>query len=298
MRALMLTIRPWSFTMTAVSVTAGSLLAKVYSNIFDLQLYAFTLLGVIFAHAATNLLNDYFDVQNEVDKPGTPTAQYRPHPILTGELDPDVAKSWAKWLYFFALVIGFVFFIRLGWPIALLAVTGFLASYFYTGGFLKYKYRALGEVSVFLMWGPLMMLGSFFVQTGSWDHVWEVLWVSFPIGIWVALVLLANNLKDIEYDKSVGIKTLGTQFGREGALAIYSSLVLIIYLLYALVGLSGVLPIWSLVALVTFPKTRRLIRELRDAESIPPDADPKTAKLGAWTGIWLILSLLLVGFVR
>ncbi len=292
-RTALLAVRPWSFTMTTVSVTVASLMAL---PIFHGGLYLLVLVGMILVHAATNLVNDYFDVRHGVDRPDAPTARYRPHPLLTGAFSPAQALFIVFILYGLAALIGlYLVWLRDG-PIALIALLGGLASFFYTAGPIQYKHLALGEISVFLMWGPLMMLGAYYVQTGKWAGADSVIWISIPIGLWVALVLLANNLKDIDYDRQTA-RTLGTLLGRKGTLRLYTLLIGLIYALTAVAIILNVVPIWSLIVFVSLPMAWNLIRAFQSAPEIPPDADPRTAQLSTRFGFLLILSLLLGHFV-
>ena len=293
LKKYLLAVRPWSFSITAISVVVGTLLAAALAGQFNLWLFLLVLVAMIVVHAATNLINDYFDVQEGVDKPGAPTTQYRPHPVLTGEMRPAQALQISLLLYAIALGIGILLMSIRGWEILALAIVGGLASFLYTGGPLKYKYIALGEVSVFLMWGPLMLLGSYFVQTRGWEHAPQVLLISLPIGLWVSLVLLANNLKDIEYDRSVGIKTIAILMGRSATLNLYSILLVAIYILFMVFAVLGTLPIYSAAVILTSPLAFKLIQSLRDADEIPPDADPRTAQLATQTGLLLVISLLI-----
>lgn len=292
-RTLLLATRPWSFAMTAVSVTAGTLMAVPVG--FSWGPYLVTLVGMIFVHAATNLVNDYFDVRHGVDHPDAPTARYRPHPLVEGALRPGQVLGVSLALYGIALLIGLYLASLRGWSILVLALLGGLASFSYTAGPVQYKHRGLGEISVFLMWGPLMTAGAFFVQTGSWRvaPLLDVLWVSVPVGLWVALVLLANNLKDIDYDRRMGVTTLATTLGREGALKLLEALVIVIYLLTGAAVWAGALPTWSILVLLSVPKAFQLIRSLERAPQIPADADPRTAQLSTLYGILLLASILL-----
>ncbi|OGF52700.1 MAG: hypothetical protein A2Z21_03675 [Candidatus Fraserbacteria bacterium RBG_16_55_9] len=279
--------------MTTVSVTVASLMAL---PTFNWPLYLAVLAGMILVHAATNLINDYFDVRHGVDRSDSPTARYRPHPLLTGILSPRQALVGILILYGLSALIGLYLVWLRGWPIAVIAALGGLASFFYTAGPIQYKHRALGECSVFFMWGPLMMLGTYYVQTGSWDHAAPVLWASLPIGLWVALVLLANNLKDIKYDLQTGL-TMGTLLGRKGTLRLYTLLVAIVYLLTALGMILHVIPLWGILVFASLPMAWKLLRMLQSAPEIPPDADPRTAQLAMIFGLLLILSLLLEHFI-
>lgn len=298
-KTLLLATRPWSFAMTAISVTVGTLVAFQHVTIgaANIGLYLLALVGTVLVHAATNLINDYYDVRSGVDQPDAPTAKYRPHPLVEGKLEPHQVLVEALALYGIAALIGVWLWAIRGWPIALLALIGAIASVTYTATPVQYKHRGLGELSVFVMWGPLMTLGSSYVQTGHWLQASDVLWVSLPVGIWVALVLLANNLKDIQYDRRMGAETLGTLLGRDGALGLFMALVVMVYLVTVLAIVAGALPIWSLVVFLSAPRAFRELRSLREADEIPADADPRAAQLSTQFGLLLIASMVLNLFV-
>lgn len=103
-KTLFLATRPWSFTMTFSSVTLGTLIAALAGS-FNVFLYALTLGGMIAFHAATNLLNDFYDVKHGVDKVGAPTTKYRPHPSATGQESPYTIRKWAVTFYLITLII-------------------------------------------------------------------------------------------------------------------------------------------------------------------------------------------------
>ncbi|UCF90250.1 MAG: 1,4-dihydroxy-2-naphthoate octaprenyltransferase, partial [Desulfobacterales bacterium] len=282
--------RPWSFSMTAISVSVGSALAAIDGD-FSWAFYAITLLGAIFMHAATNLSNDYYDVESGVDFKDVSTAQYRPHPILEGKLDPAYVRTGVFLLYGLTAVIGVYLAATRGWPLLWLGLIGAFASFSYTAPPLKYKYSALGEISVFLMWGPLMVAGSYFVQRQAFSL--SALWISIPFGVLVALVLLANNIRDIRHDRSQGILTLAIVMGRQNGIRFYMALVVFAYLAIIWMSIFGPLHLWSLIVLLTLPLALRLLRQMQ--QQIPLDADAKTAKLDTAFGILLVLSLVLEG---
>ena len=87
--------RPWSFSMTAISISVGSALAAIDGS-FSWIFYIVTILAGIFMHAATNLINDYYDVKNGLDTVEAATAQYRPHPLVAGLL-PEEQVRWAAY---------------------------------------------------------------------------------------------------------------------------------------------------------------------------------------------------------
>lgn len=283
-----LATRPWSFTMTAISVGVGGAAAAL-DGAFDIWLFLVTLIGAICVHGATNLINDYFDYRSGVDRPGAPTTLYRPHPLVQGLISPNAVLGVSLGLYGCAALIGLYVVWLKGLALLWFILVGAAASFFYTAGPIKYKYVALGELSVFLMWGPVIVGGTYFVQRGSLSP--EAVLISLPFGLLVALVLLANNLRDIEYDGSVGIKTLGTLLGQRKTLHLYQGLIVLAYLaVLVLIALKIVSP-WGLLVFFSAPVALRLIRTLQ--HEIPNDADARTAQLDTLFGVWLIVGLVL-----
>lgn len=283
-KTLFLATRPWSFTMTFSSVTLATLVAALGGH-FTPLFYALTLGGMIAFHAATNLINDFYDVKHSVDKVGAPTTRYRPHPSAYGIVSPNTIREWAALFFGIALVAGvYLAFVVSFWILLVIAV-GLFGSFFYTADPIVLKSKALGEITVFVMWGLLIPLGSYLTET-SQLAVQPVL-ASIPIGIFVALVLLANNIRDTEYDGSVTADTLSVRFGRDSAVKLYGCLLFLTYsFIPALIG-AGVLPVWCLITLITVPDAMGLWKMFR--RPTPDDADPRTA------GVALRFSILYMG---
>ena len=282
--------RPWSFSMTAISVSVGAALAAIYGN-FSGWLYLATLVGTVLLHAATNLINDYYDVKSGVDTQQVSTAQYRPHPLVEGKLAAGHVQAAAYILYSLSSAIGIYLAATRGWALLWIGIIGAFASLAYTAPPFKYKYSALGEISVFLMWGPLMVAGSFFVQRQEFSM--NALWISLPFGVLVALVLLANNIRDIDHDRDKGILTLAIILGRNGGILLYATLVVIAYLGIIFMAIFGPLYLWSLIVLASLPLAVSLLRQMK--ECVPADADARTAQLDTAFGVLLVISLVLEG---
>jgi 1,4-dihydroxy-2-naphthoate polyprenyltransferase len=283
-----LATRPWSFTMTAISVGVGGAVAAL-DGAFDVWLFLLTLVGAVCVHGATNLINDYFDYKSGVDRPGAPTTLYRPHPLVQGLISPQAVLWVSAGLYAIAAIIGLALLALKGAGLLWFILVGAIASFFYTAGPIKYKYIALGEFSVFLMWGPVIVGGTYFVQRGSLSL--DAVLISVPFGLLVALVLLANNLRDIDYDRSAGIATLGTLLGQQKTRVLYQGLILLAYLAIALLIALKILSPWGLLVFFSAPVAFRLIRTLQ--REIPNDADARTAQLDTLFGVWLIVGLIL-----
>jgi 1,4-dihydroxy-2-naphthoate octaprenyltransferase len=160
---------------------------------------------------------------------------------------------------------------------------------FYTAGPIKFKYRGWGELFVFLMWGPLMFEGAYVVQRQVLSL--KAFYLSIPFGVLVALVLLANNIRDIEYDSRQGIKTVGILLGSRQSFHLYAVLIGAAYLYIGLMVLLGVLGPWGLLVLLSLPKAVQLLRTF--TKKIPEAADAITAQLDTLFGLLLIAALIL-----
>ncbi len=283
----LLAARPWSFAMTAISVSVGAALAA-RDGAFSWPLYAGTLLAAVLMHAASNLINDYDDVRSGVDDPAVPTANYRPHPLLIRRLELTAVRNAAWILYGLAALIGIALAAARGLPVLWLGLAGTAAGIAYTAPPFHYKYRALGEFSVFLMWGPLMVSGAYYVQGQRFSL--EALLVSLPFGLLVALVLLANNLRDLDYDRRKGIRTLPILIGARRGIALFLALIVGAYAAVAAMALLGPLPRLSLAVLLSAPFGFRLLRRM--VHDVPLDADAQTARLDTVFGLLLVASML------
>jgi len=280
--------RPWSFSMTAISVSMGTFLAGAEGPV-SWPWFALTLVGAVFFHAAANVTNDYFDTRYGVDTADAPTARYRPHPIFAGMLSPGRLLGQAAAFYAIALAVGILATVLRSRDIAWIGAIGFLASFLYTAGPVKFKYRALGEVAVFLTWGPLIIGGAYAVQRGAVSA--RPLVVSVPFGVLVALVLFANNMRDVEFDARRGIRTLGILLGKRASLAIYLGLIAAAYAAVVSMVAAEYLTPWALLSLLSVPKAVSLFRTF--AREIPDAADAITAELDTVFGVCLMAGLLI-----
>jgi 1,4-dihydroxy-2-naphthoate octaprenyltransferase len=276
-----LATRPWSLVMTFISVSLAGILAYG-SGSFNILLFLGTMVGLMLAHLASNMANDYFDVKHGVDKVESPTSQYRPHPLLTGEIPRGSFKKAVIGMYVLALIFALALAWIRGSTVLVFTGLGLFFGLFYTADPVVYKRRSLGELAVFMVWGPLMVGGSYFVLTGSVDYA--PMLVSTPIGLLVALVLLANNLRDVEYDREVGVETI--VHSKAQGLNLYKGLLLIIYASTIALVAARLLSPLSLIALYTVREAKGIVDVFE--EEVPPIADPMTAGLALHFGLLLL----------
>ena len=136
-----------------------------------------------------------------------------------------------------------------------------------------------------------MVAGAYFVQRQAFSM--DAFWISIPFGALVALVLLANNIRDINHDREKGILTLAIVLGQRKGLLLYSLLVVLAYLAIVLMSIFGPLYLWSLIVLLSLPLAIRLLRLMM--KQVPADADARTAQLDTAFGVLLVISLVLEG---
>ena len=142
-------------------------------------------------------------------------------------LTPRQLLALGVGLYALSVPVGIYLITLRGMTILLLGLVGFITGVCYTARPIALKYKALGELAVFFMFGPLIVGGAYFVQRGAFSSL--AFWVSVPFGIFVALVLLANNIRDVRFDGEVGIHTIATLLGSRLAAMVYQFLVFVAY---------------------------------------------------------------------
>jgi 1,4-dihydroxy-2-naphthoate polyprenyltransferase len=289
--------RPFSFTASATPVLLGTALAFWQVGKIDVLLFLAALVAGILLHAGTNLISDYFDYKKGVDRVDTfggsrvlVENQMQARDVLVGGF---IAFS-------IATLIGVYLLIVRGWPIVMFGLAGIFGGYFYTGGPLGYKYRALGEFLVFTLMGPLMVWGAHFVQVGALE--WAPVLISVPVGFLVAAILYANNLRDIEDDNDSGYQTQASLVGRKSARFVYAGMLISAYVvLAALVGF-GKVPVWTLLVLLSIPaalKVNKLIQSsLNNERKHYAMVDVMTAQLHFQFGILFTIGIVLGHFIQ
>jgi 1,4-dihydroxy-2-naphthoate octaprenyltransferase len=282
-------IRPFSFTASTVPVAAAGALAAL-NDVFSWSLFIGALLGSVLLHVGTNITNEIYDVRQGVDKITSPRAS---HALLKGRLTEREAFVLAFVAFLSATGIGVWLFVERGWPVIALGLIGLAAGWGYTAPPLQYKFRALGLPLVFVLFGPLTVLGAYFVVTG--EFAWEAFWVSVPVGLLVTAILHGNEWRDISEDARSGGVTFSIKAGRKIAHAGYLWLVVGAYIALGLSVVFEELPVQSLLALLSLPLLVRVIRDselgAQGQQRAIAKIDIETAQLHAAFGFLLVLGL-------
>jgi 1,4-dihydroxy-2-naphthoate octaprenyltransferase len=288
--------RPFSFTASTVPVAAAGALAAV-DHRFHWGLFLGALFAAVLLHVGTNITNEIYDVRKGIDAITSPRAS---HALVKGRLTEREAFGLAIGAFLAATAIGVWLIAERGWLVAVFGILGILGGAGYTAPPLQYKFRALGLPLVFLLMGPLMVIGGYYVVTGTFD--WKTVAVSIPVGLLVTAILHGNEWRDIGEDARAGIVTFSIRMGRRVAHIGYVSLVVGAYLALAMAVAAKALPPASLLAMLSLPLLVRAIRasELGAAGQQRAIAmiDLETAQLHAAFGFLLVLGLAVAAAVQ
>lgn len=288
------------FTATIVSVILGASIAWMRNHVFNPFFFLLTLVGGILLHAGTNVLNDYFDFKSGNDQVNIEFI--RPFSggsrmIQLGLLTPFEVLSGALLLYILGSAIGLYLTWVVGPVVLLLGLIGLASGFFYTAPPVNWASKGMGEVLIGLNFGMLITLGSYYVQTGT--VAVEPLVASIPVSLLIAAVVYINEFPDYKADKAVGKDTLVVRLGRSKAAYGYVLMMVGTYVSIALGVLIGILPVYTLVGLVTIPLTVKAVKQALKHHSSPFDLIPAnvaTITCHLFTSLLLSLGYLIQGF--
>ncbi len=259
--------------MTFLSATLGGLFAALVGA-FDAGRYILVAVGLVVAHGASNLFNDYWDYKQGVDTDNYFRAQYGPHPLVAGLFTERQLLQWAIGTTVIPVAIG----LYLAWAVSpwvlLFAFLGGFVMMSYAGKPFPLKYLGLGEPAVFLTWGPLMVGGSYFCITGTLP-LWVIL-ASFPYALGTTGVLFGKHIDKIQDDTKKGIHTLPVLLGERRARAVSIGIFAMMYVLVVPLVLLGWLPWLVLLVFLSLPRARLAVKAFRAPKPAgPPDGYPK-----------------------
>ncbi len=284
--------------MTFIAAAIAGIIA-FREGAFHLGKWLLLTFGLIFSHATNNLLNDLSDFKRGVDKNNYYRAQYGPQPLTHGMMTIRQNLTYAAITGLLALACGLPLVIEAGmWGWILLALGAFFV-FFYTW---PLKYIALGEVAVFLVWGPLMIAGGHFVITGYWSSHAFLACVPYALG--VTGVIFGKHIDKAALDSAKRIFTLPVVIGERISKAALASMVVLQYVLVIGMIIWGGFHTPLLLVVFAFPAFKIVMPQfLSEPPENPPEWFPKEM-WPAWYvalafyhnrqfGIFYILGLLL-----
>ncbi len=262
-----------------VPACVGGLAAWQIRSAFDPALFLLALLGAVCIHIAANMGNDAWDYRS-----GNDLAVRHRNPfagggrVLTqGVLDPRLHLAVAMLFLTAGSLIGLYLVSLVGWPLFWLGLFGVIVAYAYVGPPLRLAHHGVGEVAVGIEFGPVVLLGTYYVLTRTFDPPAVVL--SATLGLLVTGILWINEVPDISADETVGKRTLVVRLGVPRATSVFQGIVAAAYVVLVLgVALVGLTP-WALLALLSLPLALRPVRGLRATRGDPDALIPSNAAM-------------------
>jgi len=263
-------------------VLVGTSLA-IHDGHMDGVAFACALLGALFIQVGTNLSNDYSDARRGADTED----RLGPVRVTAGGLVPPSQVLLATYVTFGLAVACGAYLVAVAGP-ELLAVgaSSILAGVLYTGGPRPYGYEGLGELFVFLFFGVVAVVGSYFVQVQ--ELPWQAFVCSLPVGLLASAILVVNNVRDIETDRRAGKNTSAVRMGRANAVNMYRLLVGGAFVLLPFSIWAGECEWWPLLGLLAAPLAIKPIR-MMETRTDGPALNKCLAATGALLGVYSVL---------
>lgn len=297
-------VRACVFPLTVTSAAIGGLLA-VGEDGFDPWLFGVAGFGLLLAHAANNLMNDLFDLETAVDSKNYPRALYAPHPVLSGLISKKGLGVASLVVNVLSLAVLVILTAERGWPIVAFALGGFFVSAGYAAPVVKLKKRGLGEPGVLVVWGPLMVGGTYYAATGSITA--DVILASLPYALLSTTVLMGKHIDKLPWDGPANTRTLPVILGEQRSRTLTLAMMVGFYVLIAVLVPVGALPVYAMVAFLGLPRLQQVWKAYREPR--PPEPPKGYPVWPLWyapvafvharrAGALLLLGLVVAAIVR
>ena len=249
------------------AIIAG--LLAVSAGRFNALAFALVLIGFVTAHAISNLSNDYFGYLRGHDTADSPRMRYTMHPIASGVLDPRTLAAGLAILAVIGTAIVIYFWTVRGPAALVFSLAGLALLYLYDAAPKPLKSLGLGEAAAFLVWGPLMVGGGFFVITGTLSA--DAFLASLPYGLGVMSILVGKHIDQAGFDREHHQHTLPVLLGDARARALTRAVIVGMYAIIALLIAMGRLTPFAAVAALALPRAWKAVSVLSQPR---PDVPP------------------------
>lgn len=282
--------------LSFIFVSLGTAIAWTHGA-FDPLVTVLTLVGVLALHMSVNVLNDYFDYRNGIDIITTPTPFSGGSRILPSkELSPGSVLAAGLLFLIIGASTGIYFLLRFAFSpllVAILAIT-LISIVGYSHLFARW---GVGEFIVALNFGPFMLLGTYYVQTGTISL--EPIIIGLTLGILTAGILYINEFPDTQADMQKGRMHLVARWGKAAAASRFKFLIASAYFVVVIGVISSTITPFALISLLAIPKARFAVKHLSQhhdkvMELVPGMANMVMATL--WTGGLLFVGYLISAF--
>jgi len=281
--------RPWTLHGAVVPVLIGGAVAY-HDGSFCWWIFILIAVGGCLLQSAANLLNTYGDFVKGTD---TEENHTRSPELVSGAMEPRHVYLMGMACLAATASLGLIFIWYAGWGILWMGLVGIAGAGLYTVG-VSYKYHGMGQISVFILMGLLMPMGTYFVLTCAYS--WEVLFLSIPNAFLITAVLAGNETRDYFEDRRSDVGTLSGHLSYEGSRKLYLFMNSAPFAVLAALLVSGIAPPLCALAFATLYDLRRLFINLGKA---PGDVGcnrllvPMAFRLNWHFGVLLVLGYLL-----
>lgn len=224
---------------------------------FDWLYFALVLVGLVAAHMISNLSNDYFGYKRGHDAPDSPRMRYTVHPLASGVLEPRVLITGLAVLAVLGTLIAAFFILERGWLAAAFIAAGVVLLFAYDAAPVPLKSIGLGEVAVFVVWGPLMVGGGYAAITGHASA--DTFLAAVPYGLGVMSILVGKHIDQRDFDAGKSIRTLPVLLGDRPARVLNIAVIVAMYAMVLLLLAWGRLTPFAALVLIAMPRARRAI---------------------------------------
>ena len=280
--AWLLATRPKTLPAAISPVIVGCAVSWAEAR-FDLVAALAALAVALLLQIGANLANDVADFRRGADTDD----RLGPMRVTQRGLIPPRQMVVATVIVLLAAAAPGLYLVWRGGPVlAMLGLLAIAAAVTYTAGPKPFGYLGLGELFVFIFFGPVAVVGTAFVMTHDVTRL--ALLSSVAMGCLVTAILVVNNLRDIDTDRAAGKRTLAVRIGRGATRWEYSALIAVAYAIPLIMWWSGLSEPWPLLAWTTAPLAIRLVRQVWDVagRGLNPVLGG-TARLCLWFAITL-----------
>ena len=281
--------RPWGYALSIMPAALAVAYVFFENSVTPLDVnWWYGILAVIASpilQAGGNMMSDYYDYKNNVDRKETYGSSRM---LVNKQFEPREVYWFSISMMVIGNIIGIYLLLNTSWHLLWIGLAGIIGSYFY----FFMKYRALGDLNIFIIYGQLISLGTYLVMTNMLS--WKMLLVAAAPGFLIVNVLHANNTRDIKHDGVAKIKTAAMLLGIKGSIIYYTVFTYGAYLLIGLCVVFGIQHWATLIIFISFPMALKLMKQMRTADKEKPEniqrLDEGTAQL-----VMVYMLLLVIG---
>eukprot|EP01113_Clastostelium_recurvatum_P033710 TRINITY_DN4489_c0_g1_i1.p1 TRINITY_DN4489_c0_g1~~TRINITY_DN4489_c0_g1_i1.p1 ORF type:complete len:311 (-),score=51.76 TRINITY_DN4489_c0_g1_i1:10-942(-) len=297
MKDYIIATRPWSFTASiGITLVASAISYNSVPRYYFVD-FILVLLGALFIHIAGNLINTYYDFKTGLDKKATADDRT----LVDNMIKPGQVKNMAILSLVCAVIIGAYFTLAMptptqAWGLFIRLAIGSLLTIFYTATPVSLKYKGLGDVAIFICFGPLLVESVFYIHNNLYRTLPNNINISFysdvalfsiPTAILIEALLHVNNTRDMDVDRKAGAVTLAYYLGKKGCFYLYAAMMFISYLFTFIIfqrhTRGSLSSLFLLLPLLTVPLALPLVSKFHRGDY--KMLQPETAQLALAVGI-------------